>query len=118
MEKVVERPWTSGHGFIEPFIGTLVNGGGQPLVRRVQLIEQVSPGWGACRPIFFGRKIVSAFAREASQGFLLPHDDVDDELLNRVGVRDRTRRRGVGVDAVQNLPNRRPVPRFAAIGPL
>ena len=122
VEKVVDRPWTSGHGFIERFIAglgvQLGNGGGQPLVRRVQLIEKVSPGWGACRPIFFGRQIVSAFAREASQGFLLPHDDVDDELPNGVGVRDRTRRRSVHVDAVQHLPNRRPVPRFASIGSL
>ena len=122
VEEVVDRLCASGHGFIERGIAglgvQLGNGGGQPLVRRVQLIEKVSPRCRASWPIFFGRQTVSTFAREASQGFLLPHHDVDHELPNGVGVCDRTRRCSVGVNAIQNLPNRRPVPRFAAIGPL
>ena len=49
VEEVVDRPWASGHGFIERGIAgagfgvQLGNSGGQPLVRRVQLTEKVSP---------------------------------------------------------------------------
>ena len=43
---------------------------------------------------------------------------MDDELLDGVAIRDRTRGRGIRVDAIQNFPNRRPVPRFASIGSL